>query len=109
MAVQTLRVLKRVMGNRVAARVPNPTALPIARKQLDVICRQYWSFVPLSQIFNAVRPFAEPIQEDGTPWEGIVAGREGRASIELEGAKPMLHIQWYKMESGKFEVNAYIF
>lgn len=108
MAIQTLTVAKRVKGARVTARTPNPSALPLARKQLDVICRQYWPSVPLSQLFAAVRPFAEPIQEDGSPWEGIVAGREGRANIELEGSQQMLHIQWYKMPSGKFEVNAYI-
>lgn len=86
----------------------NPVALMSARKKLMAICKQYWDFVPLSQILSAVRPYAQVLDDDGMPWEGVLAGREGKTSMELADCNQYLHIQWYRMQSGKYEINAYI-
>lgn len=100
MAVRILSAVTEFMGN--------PIALMAARTKLAAICKNYWPSVPLSQILSAVRPYAEPVDEDGMAWQGILAGREGKTTIDLEGCDQALHIQWYRMDSGKYEVNAYI-
>lgn len=81
--------------------------------KLAEIGKTYWATIPLDKIFAAVRSAGyEPVDEDGEPWEGMLTGREGRAVIDLQkSGKPVkeaLALQWYKMESGKFEVNAYV-
>lgn len=81
--------------------------------KLAEIGKTYWATIPLDKIFAAVQSAGyEPVDEDGEPWEGMLTGREGRAVIDLQkSGKPVkeaLALQWYKMESGKFEVNAYV-
>jgi hypothetical protein len=39
--------------------------------------------------------------------EAIYCGREG-SSHEQVGERTWLAMQWYKMESGKYEINAYV-
>lgn len=76
---------------------------------LREISGQYHAGIPIGKILDSVRSQGfEPVQEDGTPWEGMLTGAEGRASIDLKGSKKALHVQWYKMPSGKYEVNAYL-
>ena len=60
------------------------------------------------------------LQEDGTPWQGMILGREGRASFNLAidgtendfgfytAIENALVMSWYKMQSGRWEVVAYI-
>jgi len=53
------------------------------------------------------------VQEDGTPWSGILCGDDGNTSIELKIDdklidNAMLILQWHKMESGRYEINTYI-
>jgi len=79
-----------------------------ANNQLHTIGRTYYRAIPLSEIFQAARLVGEPVQEDGTPWSGLLCGREGRAEIELNGSRLWLHLQWYRLESGNYEVNAYV-
>ena len=60
-----------------------------------------------------------PVDEDGEKWQGMLMGEEGRTSIDLVLRNPdrmtvgepkdmKLHLQWYKMPSGNFEINAYV-
>lgn len=97
-----------VHASKVLSYNGNPVALMASRARLAKICKQYWPSVPISQLFAAVRPFADPVNEDGSPWEGFMTGPIGKASVDLEGTEMKLHLQWYRMESGLFEINAYI-
>ena len=77
------------------------------------IGRSKHSHVPIDMIFDAVRVRGfEPVQDDGTPWSGMLLGAKGRTSIALQKngkpAKQGLHVQWEKMDGGKYEVNAYV-
>lgn len=77
---------------------------------LQEISSTYHEHIPLDEIFEVCkeRGFI-PVMEDGEEWEGILAGHEGRVSIDLKGkGNHSLQIQWYRMSSGRFEVNAYI-
>lgn len=88
--------------------------------QLAEFCKTYYSSVPLKELDKLFRAQGLLlIDEDGTEWQGIVTGKEGRAKLEIgileqqEGEKyasagKFLQLQWYKMPSGKFEINAYI-
>lgn len=79
-----------------------------ANAALAILCRAYYDAIPLDALFAVARMVGEPVQEDGTPWSGLLCGREGRAQFELATSRHCLNLQWYKMESGRFEVNAYI-
>ena len=89
-------------------RRPKAAASRKANNQLHSICFGYHRTIPVSAIFEAARVVGEPLQEDGAPWQGFLCGREGRADIDLEGSRLCLHFQWYRLESGNYEVNAYI-
>jgi hypothetical protein len=76
--------------------------------------RNYWDSIPLTKIFQILEDNGVvAVQEDGTPWDGFLCGREGSVSIELKSddiiiENAMLILQWYKMESSKYELNIYV-
>lgn len=72
----------------------------------------YHKDIPLQTMFDICkRNGFTAVQEDGTPWSGIICGREARYSIELSddhgNVTRHLHVSHYKMESGNYEVVAY--
>lgn len=80
-----------------------------ANDTLADISKKYWDVIPIQDIFNACRAQGlEPIQEDGMPWAGFLLGEEGRADIPLADSNKYLHISWYTMPSGRYEVTPYI-
>lgn len=52
------------------------------------------------------------LNEDNTHFSAIFCGREGRADISIghyDGAIfDMLHLSWYKMSSGRYEIVSYV-
>jgi len=77
--------------------------------RLYEISSKYHERIPLGDILGAVKDNGlTPIQEDGSPWSGFLCGDSGEVFIDLEGSKRMLVISWYRMDSGRFEVNAYL-
>ncbi len=60
------------------------TRLNRIAKFLNHVGREKWSSIPLDSIFDKLEDNGFiPIQEDGTRWQGIFCGAEGRASIDL--------------------------
>lgn len=105
-------------GNPV--RIPEKTRRAINKKYGE-FCKTYFKSIPLTDIFGILKSFGvEAVQEDGTPWEGFLTGRDGRATIDLalydqesdsfklvKGSA--LILTWHKMEvSGNWEIVAYI-
>lgn len=87
------------------------------KKALVEICRDYQKPIPIKSIDAAARKNGLClIDEDGSDWEGILTGADGRCSIQLaevEPRKPLkqhLQLQWHKMSdrSGVYEINAYV-
>jgi len=82
--------------------------------------KEYHKTIPLDKIEKKFNEHGYVLlQEDNTEYEGILTGAKGRASIGIahkdtkkgefyQPIKQQLHIQWYKMPSGKFEINGYI-
>lgn len=69
----------------------------------------YFSEIPLDVIFYIVKEHAgQVIQEDGTPWSGILCGDDGLASFGIAGRKFFLFLIWHKMNSGNYEITAYV-
>ena len=78
----------------------------------------YWEAIPLDDIFDDLAQYGlVPVQEDGTPWSGFLVGREGQAHIpfarEVDGVwqvvnNSVLFLNWYKMESGRYELVMYL-
>jgi hypothetical protein len=69
----------------------------------------YFSEIPLDVIFYIVRDHAgQVVQEDGTPWSGLLCGDEGNTRFAIEGRKFFLYLSWYKMNSGNYEIVAYV-
>lgn len=70
----------------------------------------YHPQIPLDDIFAIVEKFAgKVVQEDGTPWSGLLCGENGDTYFQIEGKKRFcLRLMWYKMPSGNYEITAYV-
>lgn len=98
---------------------PNTRA---AEKELVALCRQYHAGVPLLAISQALEASAIAIAEP----DFILCGEEGRTTLALAqithtpldtlgtlsvreetSLETQLAVQWYRMPSGRYEVNAY--
>lgn len=78
-------------------------------KELHSMGFEYYPEVPLSDIFAIVEKKAGMVvQEDGTPWSGLLCGDDGRAKFEVAGYKFLLHLTWHRMPSGNYEIVAYV-
>lgn len=77
------------------------------------LCKEYHRNIPISAALAAAKAHGlHGVDDDGSPWEGMLTGRDGRAVIDLADAAGKvvngMAIQWHKMESGKYEFNAYL-
>jgi len=83
---------------------------------------RYLTDIPMNQIINILKKNGLILlQEDGTPWGGILTGRSSQADFEVGDASSnggygtyakytnsMLRMSWHKMTSGKWEIIAYL-
>ena len=86
-----------------------------AQKAIRKILKQtFFDSIPLKDLFDALKEHGMiVIQEDGTPWSGLLCGEIGDANFDLQmNGEPInnavLCIQWYKMASGRYEVCGYL-
>ena len=75
----------------------------------------YFQSIPLNELFAiTLENGYKPIQEDATLWSGLLCGSEGTTLFPLvdsQNTGPVnnsIALQWYKMESGKYEITAYL-
>ncbi|MGW8177565.1 MAG: hypothetical protein ACWGQW_02050 [bacterium] len=105
--------------------VPIPTTEVPAMKAIPAKIRKsmntklhgmgnYHNGIPLGQAFEILKEGGYfPLQEDGTPWEGIICGVEGQEYLPLmdddgKVAKSVFVFSWYKMPSGRYEFISYV-
>ena len=94
-----------------------------ANDYLYTIGKEYHKEIPLGDILKTLEDKfgIVVLQEDNTRWSGLLIGPEGSMNLPLakaEGKGPedmhvpynnsMLAFQWYQMESGNYEINAYL-
>lgn len=100
----------RYAGVSLFTRIKNANAF------LHDLGKHYHSKIPLQSIFDYLEDNAglTPLQEDKTKWSGILAGRNGNTTIDLRDdvtgreINQTLSLTWYRMESGRYEVTAYV-
>jgi hypothetical protein len=70
----------------------------------------YFPAIPIDAIFNIVETHTNErvIQEDGTAWGGLLCGEDGRANFAISAKRFSLTVEWHKMPSGVYEINAYV-
>ncbi len=93
--------------------------------ELAGISREYHPAIPLTDIFGMFESRGLTIlQEDGSRWEGLLCGEEGRMVVDVADVlsaelhndnvyyKPIgrtLMLSWYKMpRTGNYEITAYV-
>jgi hypothetical protein len=106
------KIINGMLHDISTSKVPHPSGGMTAYKES----------VPLDQIFDGIKKQGYvPLMEDNTEWSGILCGADGQmncviakkapdhdASLVYEGhTKVWLHLQWHKMQSGRYEINAY--
>jgi hypothetical protein len=107
-------------------KLPQPVKNRMNKAISDLVNGTYFQSIPLDKIDDILRKNgALLLQEDGTPWSGFLMGRDSRATIDigdLESGRSenrpstfytpygntSFVISWYKMESGRFEITAYV-
>ena len=92
--------------------------------ELSTICTSngnYYDAIPLQEIFDILKNTGDilVIQEDGTAWDGILAGADAHASFDIvkkddAGVYRLisncnLQLSWYRMGSGRYEITTYVF
>jgi hypothetical protein len=91
----------------------NPSPRTKIQKGLTEICTgKYYSQIPLDKIFELIKENGGlPVQEDGTEWSGFLCGHSSFTDIQVKGVKKMkyLRLAWYKMQSGRYEITAYVY
>lgn len=80
------------------------------QKGLKAFGKKYFDEIPLKEISELFKEnCAMLLQEDGTEWSGILCGDNSSATFEVKGIKCNgLRLGWYKMPSGRYEINAYL-
>jgi hypothetical protein len=92
------------------------TTLNHVNKALSALVNgKYLNSIPLDAIFAAVREnIGEVLDVDNTPLGGVILCGESGAvhfAIRSENGRNFsrkLHISWYTMQSGRYEVIAYV-
>jgi len=76
----------------------------------------YFDQIPLDDIFDVIRHNGYlVVDEEGNSWSGILCGREATVFFDLNNGlsktpvpNAKLCLQWYKMQSGRYEITAYV-
>lgn len=75
-----------------------------------VVNGKYLNEIPLDEIFQIIRDnVGEVLDVDNTPLGGVIlCGDNGSVHFIIRDFPNCLHIGWYTMPSGRYEVLAYV-
>lgn len=80
----------------------------------------YFPSIPIKEIFAVLKQsYIIPVQEDGIEWSGFLMGDKSHTQFDLvmyDDANgeyrpiknSVLVMSWYKMDSGRYEINCYM-
>ena len=81
------------------------TNVPKINRELAKISQIHWQSIPLDDIYNIVEKYAGKIDQDNRPL--ILCADNSSCSIPIANiSRKHLQLAWYRMSSGKYEVNA---
>jgi len=106
----------------------NPAIIPSIikkeiNKDLSMLCSgKYHNIIPLKEIFDILENNnVIVLQEDNTPWEGLLCGEDAQANINIGAIwsgdgetyfvpcnNSYLVLSWHRMPSGRYEINVYV-
>lgn len=107
-------------------RLPTPIKKKVNKALLNLTRNKYFSTIPLKTIETILSENdIILLQEDYTPWSGLLLGDASKVSIVVGDKNDIvrklgfvtvfasyvntsLELSWYRMPSGKFEINIYI-
>jgi len=105
------------MGKAKFTALKAATKKKINRDLHAYVNRKYHEEIPIMEIDDIIYIHTggmRLLQEDGCKWSGILCGAAATCTIDIGMvggeimAKNMLDLQWYKMPSGKYEINCYV-
>ena len=77
--------------------------------ELARISSQYWQHIPMERIGAALALGGlDLVDIDGEPWEGFILGEQGRCVIDTSDPRHSLVLSWYRFDTGRYEVTAYL-
>ena len=83
----------------------------INKKLYALVKNTYFEYIPLDEIKKIFfgNGYYSLVNEDRTEFEAIFCGDNGSTNILISGMNNKWFIlQWYKMASGRYEINCYI-
>jgi len=108
----------------------NPKKIPAyiktdVNKSLQRICvGKYYDEIPIAEIFEALADNnIVALQEDNTEWTGFLCGEQANVQFNVAAEwsyddnngifytpcdNSVLVLSWYRMSSGRYEINAYL-
>lgn len=88
-----------------------PTRIRQVNKELGVLTRnKYFKEIPMQEIEGSLSKVGYRLPKDGY----ILTGHKGKAKFPLydyvygEETNKYLNVSWYRMDSGRFEINTYV-
>lgn len=95
-------------------RIRQATRMAICER-LSELTKGLHPSVPLDEMFEACRAYGlEAVDEANEPWVGFLCGQDGNVHIDLlsldlgEVVEERLQVSWYRLQSGRVEVTAYV-
>jgi hypothetical protein len=109
-------------GDAKPIKLTNSVRSKINKEIGDLVNGQYFDKIPLDSLFKILEKYGVKVtQEDGTAWEGFITGNEGHTNFDLADldtvnddgvygvpVESWLVFSWYRMQSGRYEVMAYV-
>jgi len=97
-------------------RTTNPVRSKINKRIAQVVKPVYFEEIPLEDLFVACEAEElQPVDEEGSRWTGFLCGAQGTAMFELcdMATRELINnarlvVQWYKMQSGRYEIVSYV-
>jgi hypothetical protein len=80
------------------------------QKFLSDLSKVYHDEIPLKEISECIKENGGlMVQEDESEWAGFLCGTNDSTTIKVNGIKTTgLRLSWYKMQSGRYEITAYL-
>jgi hypothetical protein len=72
-------------------------------KELQALCKTHYKSLPITEVKNILKANGF----DSTVMDGMYTGSQGKVHAQI-GKNRWIVFTWYKMPSGKFEINAYV-
>lgn len=85
------------------------------QKKLNILSQRLHPKIPLDMIFQAIEEEGfQVVMEDGKSWGGLLLGEAAEGMFDIKNQETgkiedrRLFLQWYRYETGRYEITAYV-